>query len=97
MMHFLHMSIRQLMEVVGTGFAYSREGVTVPGILRKSNEKKKGHDFNGIFGNKQSNLDSNFGKFFFVHARILVSGVINLLRSRWRWPNMCSQTSPIPR
>jgi hypothetical protein len=27
------------------------------------------------FRDKQSNLDSNFGKFSFVHARILVSGV----------------------
>jgi hypothetical protein len=48
------------------------------------------------FRDKQSNLDSNFGKTFFVHVRILVSGITNLLGNRWRWPSKCSQTSPIP-
>jgi hypothetical protein len=36
------------------------------------------------FRDKQSNLESNFGKCSFVHARILVSDIINLLRNRWR-------------
>jgi hypothetical protein len=34
------------------------------------------------FRDKQSNLDSNFGKLFFAHVRILVSGIVNLLGNR---------------
>jgi len=88
------MSISQLVEVVGTAL------LTVERELRYLNskeEREKEPRFQR-FRDKQSNLDRDLGKFLFIHVRILVSGIIiNLLGIRWRWPSMCSQTSPIPR
>lgn len=74
--------------------------LTVERELRYLNSKEEREEEPRFqrFRDKQSNLDSDLGKFLFIHVRILVSGIIiNLLGIRWRWPSMCSQTSPIPR
>jgi hypothetical protein len=88
-----YMSVSQLVEMVGTAL------LTVERELRylDSKEVRREEPRFQRFRDKQSNLNSNLGKSFFVHVRILVSGIANLLGNRWRWPSMCSQTSPIPR
>lgn len=58
---FLHMSIRQLVEVVGAGPAYGREGVTVPGFLGRARRRRR---VTILIQGQTEQLGQQFWKFF---------------------------------